>query len=43
MKAPKPMLKTSTMSRPRDMDGSRSRDGGSSGTSPRASARFSVV
>ena len=36
------MLKISTMTRPRDIDRSFSRDGGSSGTSPRASARFST-
>ncbi len=43
MKEPNPMLKASTMTRPRDIDGSRSSDGGRRGTSPRASARFSTV
>ncbi len=42
MNAPKPTLNASTITRPRDIDGSRRRDGGSSGVSPRASALFST-
>ncbi|MFE7840004.1 hypothetical protein ACFU53_29300 [Streptomyces sp. NPDC057474] len=43
MNAPKPMLNANTIARPRDIDGRRSTDGGSSGTSPRRSARFSTA
>jgi hypothetical protein len=43
MNEPKPMLKANTIARPRDIDGRRSRDGGSSGTSPRCSERFSTT
>lgn len=43
MKAPKPMLKANTMVSPRAIDGRRSRDGGSSGTSPRRPVRVSTT
>ena len=43
MNAPKPMLNANTIARPRDIDGRRSSDGGSSGTSPRRSARCSTT
>ena len=42
MKAPNTMLSSKTGISPCDIDGSRSSDGGSSATSPRASVRFST-